>query len=111
MSPCTRYFGVNGILFPLVARALGLIATIIGVLAVTEEGAEKGSPMDALNRGYYVCAILATLFFLGASYWMFGPEYYLWFFAAGVVGIVLSIVFVHITLYYTDYAHGGSSRS
>ncbi|HUK93247.1 MAG TPA: sodium-translocating pyrophosphatase [Methanomicrobiales archaeon] len=99
------YFGVNGILFPLVARALGLIATIIGILAVTEKGAEKGSPMDALNRGYYVCAILATLFFLGAAYWMFGPAYYLWFFAAGVVGIVLSIVFVHITLYYTDYTH------
>ncbi len=99
------YFGVNGILFPLVARALGLIATIVGILAVTEKGAEKGSPMDALNRGYYVCAILATLFFLGAAYWMFGPAYYLWFFAAGVVGIVLSIVFVHITLYYTDYTH------
>jgi K(+)-stimulated pyrophosphate-energized sodium pump len=99
------YFGVNGILFPLVARALGLIATIIGVLAVTEKGAEKGSPMDALNRGYYICAILATLFFLAASYYMFGPAYYLWFFAAGVVGIVLSIVFVHITLYYTDYTH------
>ena len=99
------YFGVNGILFPLVARALGLIATIIGILAVTEKGAEKGSPMDALNRGYYVCAILATLFFLAASYYMFGPEHYLWFFAAGVVGIVLSIVFVHITLYYTDYTH------
>jgi K(+)-stimulated pyrophosphate-energized sodium pump len=99
------YFGVNGILFPLVARALGLIATIIGILAVTEKGAEKGSPMDALNRGYYICAILATLFFLAASYYMFGPAYYLWFFAAGVVGIVLSIVFIHITLYYTDYTH------
>jgi K(+)-stimulated pyrophosphate-energized sodium pump len=98
------YFGVNGVLFPLVARALGLIAAIIGVLAVSEKGAEKGNPMDALNRGYYVCATLATLFFLGASYYMFGAHWP-WFFAAGVVGIALSIVFVHITLYYTDYTH------
>ena len=28
-----------------------------------------------------------------------------WFFAAGVVGIALSIVFVYLTLYYTDYTH------
>jgi K(+)-stimulated pyrophosphate-energized sodium pump len=98
------YFGVNGVLFPLVARAFGLIATIIAILAVTEKGAEKGSPMDSLNRGYYICAALATLFFLGASVWLFG-SYWPWFFAAGVVGIVLSIVFVYLTLYYTDYTH------
>jgi K(+)-stimulated pyrophosphate-energized sodium pump len=98
------YFGVNGVLFPLLARALGLIAAVIGILVVTEKGAEKGNPMDSLNRGYYVCASLATLFFLGASYWMFGT-YWPWFFAAGVVGIVLAIVFIYITLYYTDYTH------
>jgi K(+)-stimulated pyrophosphate-energized sodium pump len=98
------YFGVNGVLFPLVARAFGLIATIIRILAVTEKGAEKGSPMDALNKGYYICTIFATLFFFGASVWMFG-SYWPWFFAAGVVGIALSIVFVHLTRYYTDYTH------
>jgi K(+)-stimulated pyrophosphate-energized sodium pump len=98
------YFGVNGVLFPLVARALGLIATIVGILVVTEKGAEEGNPMDSLNRGYYVCAALATVFFLGASIWMFG-SYWPWFFAAGVVGILLAIVFIYITLYYTDYTH------
>jgi K(+)-stimulated pyrophosphate-energized sodium pump len=98
------YFGVNGVLFPLVARAFGLIATIIAIFAVTEKGAEMGNPMDSLNRGYYICASLATLFFLGTSIWMFG-SYWPWFFAAGVVGILLSIVFVYITLYYTDYTH------
>ena len=100
----TAFGRVEWVLFPLVARALGLIATIVGILAVTEKGAEKGSPMDALNRGYYICATLATLFFLGASYYMFG-SYWPWFFAAGVVGIALSIVFVYLTLYYTDYNH------
>jgi hypothetical protein len=31
--------------------------------------------------------------------------YWPWFFAAGVVGIALSIVFIYFTLYYTDYTH------
>jgi len=36
------YFGLNGILFPLVARAFGLVASIIGVVVVKTE--EKGDP-------------------------------------------------------------------
>src|SRR5574337_18540 len=44
------YFGLSGILFPLVARAFGLIASIVGIMVVrTCEDAED--PMTALNRG------------------------------------------------------------
>jgi K(+)-stimulated pyrophosphate-energized sodium pump len=96
------YFGLNGILFPLVARAFGLIATIIGVLVVTEKSADTENPMDALNRGYYVTCVLAALFFYGTTMWLLGN---VWFFYAGLVGIALSLAFVYITLYYTDYGH------
>jgi K(+)-stimulated pyrophosphate-energized sodium pump len=51
------YFGVNGILFPLVARAFGLVASIIGIWIVKTGG--NDDPMRALNRGYYVTGILA----------------------------------------------------
>lgn len=95
-------FGINGVLFPLVARAFGLIAAIIGIFVVTESGANTGSPMGALNRGYYVTSILATIFFYIATMWMLNN---IWFFYAGVVGILLSLAFVYITLYYTDYGH------
>ncbi|MCJ2520042.1 MAG: sodium/proton-translocating pyrophosphatase, partial [Candidatus Thermoplasmatota archaeon] len=52
------FFGVNGIMFPLVARAMGLMATLLGVLVV--RGREQEPPMAAMNRGYFVTMIIAT---------------------------------------------------
>lgn len=95
-------FGLNGVLFPLVARAFGLIATIVGIFIVTEKSADTENPMKALNRGYYITAILATIFFYLATMWLLNN---VWFFYAGLIGIALSIVFVYLTLYYTDYRH------
>jgi K(+)-stimulated pyrophosphate-energized sodium pump len=90
-------FGLNGIMFPMVARALGLIASIIGIMTV--RGQEHEDPMTALNRGYYVAAGLATVGFFLATWQMLGN---LWFFLAGLSGIVTSILFVYITEYYTE---------
>ena len=90
-------FGAAGVVFPLVARSFGLIASIVGVISV--KAREDEHPMDALNRGYYVALILATLLFLVATMWLLGN---IWFFYAGFVGIVTSLVFVYITQYYTD---------
>ena len=92
-------FGVNGVLFPLVAGALGLIATIIGILTVTESSGNSGNPMDALNRGYFVTAILSAVFLYFAVNWLLGN---IWFFYAAVIGLILSVVFLYLTLYYTD---------
>ncbi|MDO8671976.1 MAG: sodium-translocating pyrophosphatase, partial [Dehalococcoidia bacterium] len=89
------------IMFPLVVRAFGLIATIVGILAV--RGRENEDPMKALNRGYYVTCILAVLGMLIGTNQMLGDQW-LWFFYAGVVGIVTSIAFVYITQYYTSGA-------
>src|SRR5215468_3631042 len=55
-------------LFPLVARAFGIIASIFGVMIVKTDG--KEDPMHALNRGFYVTATLAAAGFAGASYWL-----------------------------------------
>jgi K(+)-stimulated pyrophosphate-energized sodium pump len=93
-------FGINGIMFPLVARAFGLIATIVGV-AVVRAREEQEHPMAALNRGYYVTCALAMLLFGVATYYMLGVCWY-WFFAAGIIGILTSIAFVYITQYYTE---------
>src|ERR1700682_3763479 len=49
--------GIVGVmLFPLVARAFGLLASIVGILVVKTR--EDQDPMQALNRGYYVAAVL-----------------------------------------------------
>jgi K(+)-stimulated pyrophosphate-energized sodium pump len=89
--------GLNGIIFPLVARAIGLLASIIGIMTV--DGRPGEPPMRALNRGYYVTAVLATIGFLVATWSMLGN---LWFFWAGLTGIVTSLLFVYITQYYTE---------
>ncbi|MBI3325251.1 MAG: sodium-translocating pyrophosphatase [Nitrospinae bacterium] len=91
-------FGLNGIMFPLVARALGLLASIIGIMAV--RGGEGEYPMAALNRGYYIATGLATVGFFLATWQMLGN---LWFFLAGLTGIVTSLLFVYITQYYTEH--------
>jgi K(+)-stimulated pyrophosphate-energized sodium pump len=95
-------FGIQGIMFPLVARALGLIASIIGIMTV--RGAEDEDPMASLNRGYYVATGLATVGFLLATWQMLG-NYWFWFFLAGLTGIITSLLFVYITQYYTEYRY------
>ncbi|MGH7846803.1 MAG: sodium-translocating pyrophosphatase [Candidatus Binatia bacterium] len=106
------YFGLKGILFPLVARAFGLLASIIGVVIVKID--EKGDPMAALNRGYYVTSVLAMAGFFFASKWLLAVDpiahpgaesAWLYFFLCGVIGIATAQAFVYITQYYTEYKY------
>ncbi|MGB6648186.1 MAG: sodium-translocating pyrophosphatase, partial [Bacteroidota bacterium] len=94
-------FGV--ILFPLVARAFGIIASLIGIMAVRTN--DKEDPMKALNRGYYITSILAVIGFYIASRWLLGPEYYFSFFLCGLIGVATAFAFVVITQYYTEYKY------
>jgi K(+)-stimulated pyrophosphate-energized sodium pump len=95
-------FGVSGIIFPLVARALGLIASIIGILIVRVKTNED--PMHALNRGYYLTTALAILGLFGSTYYLLNAHW-LYLFLAGVVGVATSQIFVHLTQYYTEYKY------
>ena len=94
-------------LFPLVVRAFGLVASIIGILVVKSR--EDEDPMHALNRGYMVTAVLAAVGFAGGTYWLLNPASApaaWWHFAlCGVIGIATSIAFVYITQYYTEYRY------
>ena len=107
------FFGVGGILFPLVLGAFGLIASIIGVLVVRTR--EDTDPMRALNVGFYVTAglVLGALFVV--SRWLLdvpggngvpaAPDAWWHFFLCGVIGLATSIAFVYITQYYTEYRY------
>lgn len=99
-------FGINGIMFPLVARAFGLIVTIFGILFVYMRNEEE-DPMSPLNRGYSITTIGAIIGFLISAYFLLGGgmgnNAWLYFFGAGVIGIFTSYAFVWITIYYTDY--------
>jgi len=91
------------IFFPLVVRALGLICSIVGVLAATTfpwfKLQEKEEPMNALFRSYGLTTVLCAL----VLYWVVNAMLHnTWFFWAGMVGLVTSIVVVLITMYYTE---------
>jgi K(+)-stimulated pyrophosphate-energized sodium pump len=100
--------GMIGVmLFPLVARAFGLIASIVGVIAVRTD--EQEDPMSALNRGYYIAAFLALCGFGVATRWLLHaperPNAWLVFFVCGLIGIATAQAFVYITQYYTEYRY------
>jgi K(+)-stimulated pyrophosphate-energized sodium pump len=94
---------VEWILFPLVVRACGLVVSIVGVFAATSVPGLKyrsgEEPTRALYRGFAVSAVLAALALYLVVESMLGVT---WFVVAGVIGLLTSVVFVLITMYYTE---------
>jgi K(+)-stimulated pyrophosphate-energized sodium pump len=97
------------IFFPLVVRAFGLLATIVAIFFV--RGKETEDPMNMLNRGYWVTTLLSVVG-LGITTAVmmntnggvgnaFALPTWVYFFAAGIVGLATSVAFVYITQYYT----------
>ena len=96
------------IFFPLVVRAFGLLATIVAIFFV--RGKEDEDPMNMLNRGYWVTTLLSVVGLLITTGVMMntnggtgngGLPTWVYFFAAGIVGLATSVAFVYITQYYT----------
>lgn len=98
-------FGLYGILFPLVARAFGLIGTIVGVLSVRIK--ETEDPMKGLNRGFFITTFIAMIGFYLSVHFLLRHESCnsMWFFASGVVGLITAVCFVFVTQYYTEYRY------
>ncbi len=96
------------IFFPLVVRAFGLLATIVAIFFV--RGKEDEDPMNMLNRGYWVTTLLSVIGLAITTNIMMqtnggtgvgGFPTWIYFFAAGIVGLATSVAFVYITQYYT----------
>ncbi len=96
------------IFFPLVVRAFGLLATIVAIFFV--RGKEDEDPMNMLNRGYWVTTLLSVVGLAITTYVMMdtngttgtgGLPTWVYFFAAGIIGLATSVAFVYITQYYT----------
>jgi K(+)-stimulated pyrophosphate-energized sodium pump len=105
--PAFKSIGANpalGLIFPLIARALGVLASIVGVFMV-RAGKKDRSAMAPINRGFATAGILTVLstfavgiFYIGNSHAGAG-----WRVAtAVVVGLVLAQVVSRLTEYYTS---------
>ncbi|MBI5179698.1 MAG: sodium-translocating pyrophosphatase [Nitrospinae bacterium] len=94
-------------MFPLLSRALGIVASVIGVLVVSIR--EDEAPMEGIKRGYFITAALYVVT-LGAACWLLfdhpsAPNAWLYLFGTGIIGLLTSVAFLFITQYYTDSAY------
>jgi len=96
------HFGVAGVLFPLVASAFGLVASIAGVL-FARTNREGGDPLSAMTRGYVVTTVVAAAGLFVAVRFLLGGD--AWLFAAAMIGLVASFLFAWIARYYTSARH------
>lgn len=103
-----QVFGLKGILFPLVARALGILGSLIGILCVKVKDENK-DPMSSLSLGYGITsAIMAVLLavlvnvMLGGKAANGSPVNTWMLYGCALTGIVLSYIFVWLTNRYTS---------
>src|SRR5436309_12183552 len=90
------------VVFPLVLRSFGILATIAGLTSVPFFARDDDqNPMQPLNYGYYIVSILSIIGLFIATIVMLGDEWY-WFFFCGLIGIATGFAFVYITQYYTS---------
>lgn len=87
------------VLFPLVTRAFGVIATLFGVMVVRTD--DREDTFNALVRGLYVAGTLHAVGVAGAAKWLLGAHWVIFFGCAGI-GIASGIAFLHLTQYYTE---------
>jgi K(+)-stimulated pyrophosphate-energized sodium pump len=89
---------IIGVMFPLFIRAVGVVTSMIGILAVTPRS-ETESGMKAINRGFFISAFIsAAAAFVIASIYMDSLKPAI----AVSIGLVLAAVIQVLTQYFTD---------
>ena len=86
-----------GAVFPLIISAVGILASIVGILCV--RGGKKANPSRALNFGTYIAAGLSAVVAFVLSKYFFGN--YLLAFAV-IIGLAVGTVIGKTTEYYTS---------
>jgi len=96
-----------GLIFPVAARAIGVLASIIGIFAVRATDRDK-SAMAPINRGFLTASILTVMgtLLVAILYVGNGPFDEGWrMFAAVVAGLLLAQVVSRLTEYFTSTEH------
>lgn len=98
-------YDMRFVIFPLILRGIGVIASVIGnTIVKTDEKTRKA--MDAMNKGFYLAAGICIVSFAAVSaYYMIDPNTKAidWRpFWATVSGIALAIILDKVTEYFTS---------
>lgn len=94
-------YGWNAILFPLLIRSVGKIATIIGVFSVRKWG--KRSPLTSLNIGLFSSGILNLVLFYVLSLWFMKDIRLFYCLSSGLLSVIIVSLIVQ---YYTGIRGG-----
>ena len=106
------------LMYPLLVRAVGVIASIIGVFMVRGRDDVEMDPMKPINTGFYGSAFFATVGFSLVSYYMFKdgiggvvngqPVVFHWwqFAGANLMGIILTLIIGKLTEHFTHIDKG-----
>ncbi len=116
-------FGIDGLVFPLIVTAIGALVAALGVYITRMRAGESG--LTAINRGFYVSAVIGAVLAAIASYMylpdsfdqlsggsLVGHEGDPRFIAATAVfiGIALAGLILWITGYFTDVGQKPTQR-
>jgi K(+)-stimulated pyrophosphate-energized sodium pump len=98
-TPAGQAYGVKLVVYPLLVRAIGVYASIIGTWFVRGRDDESMDPMQPINVGFWTSAILASVAFgIVAMVYLKDVR----FFAATFMGIILVLVIGRLTEYFTS---------
>jgi K(+)-stimulated pyrophosphate-energized sodium pump len=89
---------IAGVMFPLFVRAVGVVTSIVGILAVAPRSEDEHG-MKSINRGFFISATLsaAVVFAISGMYMKeYRPA------VAVLFGLVLASVIQVLTQYFTD---------
>lgn len=113
LAGASGHLNAGWIILPLVAVGFGILASLVGVLAVRAEAVhEPGAAslkdpsvvaMNQLNLGFYITAAISAVGIVAATYFLLSSSTDRWgyFAVAGLIGIANTFAFVYITQYYT----------
>ena len=91
------YFGEEGVWFPLILSAIGIISSIIACFFV--RGDEKGDPHKALKLGSYVSSAITVIGALVLSYYIFGNMRAAF---AVIAGLIVGVIIGSLTEIFTS---------
>jgi K(+)-stimulated pyrophosphate-energized sodium pump len=116
-------FGEIGLVYPLVVPAIGVVTAVIGIFAVSPRATDR-SGMSAINRGFFISAIISAILVAAATFWLlpakmvdfegvviedlglgvaidtFNPRVFA--IGAVLIGIILAAVIQQLTAYFTE---------